>query len=161
MQHRPAIIHSPRSAGHDRRWALQSGDMAPPSTPYDAICAAVMTHCKERTDGALLAVFLDRRATVALTIGFDEGTHHVDELFLRHLVDVVTDLRIAEVVFAVVRASGRPNRIDKLLWRELRARLDETATVLRDVVVVGDSQRWSAASGRTVTTAVCEALRTP
>jgi hypothetical protein len=125
--------------------------MASPPTPYDAICAAVTTHCKVRADGALLAVFLDRHATVALTIGFDEGTHHVDELFLRHLVAVVTDLRIAEVVFVVVRGSGRPTRIDKLLWRELRARLEETPTLIRDVVVIGDTQRWSAASGRTVT----------
>lgn len=123
--------------------------MAALPTPYDAICAAVILHCKERTDGALLAVFLDHRAAVALTIGFEEGTEHVDELFLRHLVAVVTDLRIAEVVFAVVRASGRPTRIDKLLWRELRRRLDDASTVVRDVIVVGDAQRWSAASGRT------------
>jgi hypothetical protein len=122
-------------------------------TPDDAICAAVDRHHGDHSDGALLAVFLDRRGTVVLTVGFDEGTSDVDELFLRHLVAIVGDIRVAEVVFAVVRASGRPTRIDKLLWRELTVRLAGATTSLRDVIVVGERQRWSAASGRTASVA--------
>jgi hypothetical protein len=118
-------------------------------TPYDAICAAVARHHGDHTDGALLAVFLNRRGAVVLTIGFDEGTSDVDELFLRHLIAIVGDIRVADVVFAVIRATGRPTRVDRLLWRELTARLAGATTSLRDVIVVGEAQRWSAASGRT------------
>jgi hypothetical protein len=118
-------------------------------TPYDAICAAVVQHRGTSADGGLLAVFLDRHDTVALTIGFDEGTRHVDELFLQHVVGVVADVRVAAVVFAIVRANGQPTRIDRRLWRELGTRLDGSTTDLRDVIVVGDAQWWSAASGRT------------
>lgn len=123
-------------------------------TPYDAICAAVRRHRTDHSDGdhgdgALLAVFVDRRGAAVLTMGFEEGTSNVDELFLRHLVALVTEITVAAVVFAVVRADGRPCRVDKLLWRELKARLAGTTTTLRDVIVVGEHQRWSAASGRT------------
>jgi DNA repair protein RadC len=119
-------------------------------TPYDAIRTAVRHHPGDHGDGALFAVFLDRQRTVLLTIGFEEGTKHVDELFLRHLIAVVSDLRVAAVVFAVRRESGRPTRIDKLLWHELSARVGATSTQLLDVVVIGELHLWSAATGRVV-----------
>jgi hypothetical protein len=115
------------------------------AVPYDEICAAALEHHNGGAAGALLAVFLDVRRTVLLTIGFDEGTQHVDELFLRHLVAVVTDIRVAGVAFVVVRANGRPTRVDKRLWHELSARLADTTTCLLDVIVAGDTARWSAA----------------
>lgn len=121
-------------------------DMSP---PYDAICAAVGNQRDDLGDGSLHAVFLGERNTVLLTVGFDEGTRCVDELFLRHLVAVVTDLGVAAVVFAIMRASGQPARIDRLLWRELSARLAEATTRLADLIVVGECRRWSAVSGRT------------
>jgi DNA repair protein RadC len=112
-------------------------------TPYDAICDDVRR--RGSPDGALLAVFLSAESQILLTVAVGEGTHHVDELFLRHLVAVVVDIGVAEVVLAVARASGRPTRIDKLLWRELFDRLDGAPTTLLDVVVVGESRWWSAA----------------
>jgi hypothetical protein len=121
--------------------------------PADEICAAALEHHNDGAAGALLAVFLDERRTVLLTIGFDEGTQHVDELFLRHLVDIVTDIRVAAVAFVVVRANGRPTRVDKRLWHELGARLADTTTRLLDVIVVGETTRWSATQSLTRTTA--------
>lgn len=123
--------------------------MAQTPIPYDAICAAARRRCHDRGDGALSAVFLDRRRAVVLTVGFDEGTGCVDELYLRHLAAIVTDTQVAEVVFAVVRTDGRPTRVDRLLWRELRPRLADASTALCDLIVVGESQRWSARSGHT------------
>jgi DNA repair protein RadC len=121
--------------------------------PSDEICAAALEHHNDGAAGALLAVFLDERRTVLLTIGFDEGTQHVDELFLRHLVDIVTDIRVAAVAFVVVRANGRPTRVDKRLWHELSARLADTTTRLLDVIVVGETTRWSATQSLTRPTA--------
>jgi DNA repair protein RadC len=117
-------------------------------TPFSAICAAVRQHPGDQTEGALLAVFLDRQRAVVLTIGFEEGTRHVDELFLRHLVAVISDLRVAAVVFSVIRGIGHPTRIDKLLWHELSARLGATSTDVLDLLVIGERQLWSAATGR-------------
>jgi DNA repair protein RadC len=119
------------------------------SMPHDAICAAAVRHRGDRSEGALRAVFLDRRRSVFLTIGFDEGTRHVDELFLRHVVAIVTDLRVSAVAFVVLRPGGRPARVDRRLWQELSERLADTTTALVDVIVVGDKQRWSASTGRT------------
>jgi DNA repair protein RadC len=118
--------------------------MTKTTAPYDAICAAVLER-NIGVEGALHAVFLDARHAVLLTIDFDEGTGHVDELFLRHVVAIVNDIRVAAVVFAVRRCAGRPTRVDKLLWRELSARLADGPTAVLDVVVVGESRRSSVA----------------
>jgi hypothetical protein len=115
--------------------------------PYDDICRAVAAHPGDRSDGGLRAVFLDEHGIIRLTVGFDEGTGCVDELFLRHLVAVVSELAVAAVVFAVVRSAGRPARVDKLLWRELSTRLADSTTRLGDVIVLGSHRRWSARSG--------------
>jgi hypothetical protein len=121
--------------------------------PYDEICAAAVEHDDGRGEGALLAVFLDIRGSVLLTVGFEEGTTHVDELFLRHLVAMVADIGVSSVVFAVRRISGRPARVDKLLWRELNARLADATTTLLDLVVIGEAGRWSAAQSLARTSA--------
>jgi DNA repair protein RadC len=118
--------------------------------PYDRVCAALAEHPGAWTDGALRAVFLDARGAVVLTVDIEEGTGHVDELFLRHLVTVVSDLAVAAVVFASLRASGRPSRVDKLLWRELSARIHDRTTLL-DLLVVGDGRLWSLAQGAALT----------
>jgi hypothetical protein len=112
--------------------------------PYDAICDDVRR--RGRPDGALLGVFLNRERRIVLTTEVSEGTHHVDELFLRHLVSLVTDIGVAEVAFAVARSTGRPTRIDKLLWREMVSRLGNGPTSLLDLIVVGEDRWWSAAN---------------
>lgn len=122
--------------------------MATARTPYDAICAAALRRHHDRSDGALLAVLLDHRHAVLLTISFDEGTRQIDELYLRHLVAVVSEVSVAAVVFVVLRGSGRPTRVDKLLWRELETRLAAEPTRLLDLIVIGEATRWSAATGR-------------
>jgi hypothetical protein len=53
----------------------------------------------------------------------------------------------------VVRANGRPTRVDKRLWHELSARLADTTTRLLDVIVVGETTRWSATQSLTRPTA--------
>jgi DNA repair protein RadC len=115
-------------------------------TPHRAVCAAVRR--QDGAEGALLVVFLNARRDIVLTVEIGEGTDQVDELFLRHLVAIVTDLGVAEVIFAITRESGRPTRIDKLLWRELSTRLVGTSTSLAEVMVVGQDSWWSAATGR-------------
>ncbi len=119
----------------------------------DAIRAAALAPGRGRSDGALRAVFLDRSRAVVLTVGFDEGTDDVDELFLRHLVTTVADLALASVVFAVLRADGRLTRVDRRLWRELRQRLADGPTQLLDLVVVGDERSWSAAQSKAFSSA--------
>jgi DNA repair protein RadC len=121
---------------------------AMPTDAYDAICAAVLRRHHDRSDGALRAVLLDHRCAVLLSIAFEEGTGHVDELYLRHLVAVVSEVSVAAVVFAVLRRAGRPTRVDKLLWRELAARLDAEPTRLLDLLVIGETTRWSMAARR-------------
>jgi DNA repair protein RadC len=120
--------------------------MTPLPVPRDAIAAEL--HRRGQPDGALLAVFLDDRHRIVLWVEISEGTHDVDELFLRHLVTIVGDLGLAAVAFGVTRVSGRPRRVDRLLWRELDHRLAGSATRLLDVIVVGADRQWSAARGR-------------
>jgi hypothetical protein len=98
--------------------------------------------------GSLNAVFVDDGGQVVLRVNISEGTAHVDELFLQHVVMLTSDVGVAGVTFVISRADGRPTRIDRLLWRELSKRLAGAATQLLDVVVVGEEQWWSAASGR-------------
>jgi hypothetical protein len=56
-------------------------------------------------------------------------------------------------VRAVRRSRGRPLRVDKLIWREVGARLVGAPTRLVDLVVIGQSARWSAAQSLARTSA--------
>jgi DNA repair protein RadC len=129
--------------------------MTQPATPHAVICDAI--RLRAWSDGDLAGVFLNRRGEILLIVAIGEGTRHVDELFLRHLVEVVTDIGVADVVFAVMRTSGQPSRIDKLLWRELGGRLAGTTTRLRDIMVIGESRWWSAATNRAQSLALTSA----
>jgi hypothetical protein len=97
--------------------------------------------------GSLTAVFTDHDDRVVLRVGISEGTDHVDELFLRHLEMLTSDVGVPGVWLVVDRADGRPTRVDKLLWRELSRRLADSATRLVDLVVVGETCWWSARTG--------------
>ncbi|HEX3823410.1 MAG TPA: JAB domain-containing protein [Mycobacteriales bacterium] len=129
--------------------------MTQPTTLHAVICDAIRS--RAWSEGGLAGVFLNRHREILLIVEIGEGTRHVDELFLRHLVDVVTDVGVADVVFAVMRTSGRPSRIDKLLWRELSERLAGTTTRLHDVIVVGENRSCSAATNRAHSSALTAA----
>jgi DNA repair protein RadC len=99
-------------------------------------------------EGSLQAVFVDSRDRVALRVDLEEGTASVDEIFLRHLMMLIGDVDLPRVALVVSRSSGRPSRVDRLLWRELGIRLRGGTTRLLDMIVVGDESFWSASTGR-------------
>ena len=68
-------------------------------------------------------------------------TPAVDELYLRHLVDLICRFGLPGVVVAVTRRDGRVQRVDRRLGQELATRLASTPTHLRAVFVVGESAR--------------------
>jgi hypothetical protein len=117
-------------------------------TSYDVIRDEVRDHWTSGRDGDLMVVFLDLDGLPLLTIDVDEGTHSVDELFLRHVTALVLDVRLPGVVLAVPRTAGRPTRVDRLLWHEMVARLSDGPTTLVDLLVVGEQRWWSAAGVR-------------
>jgi DNA repair protein RadC len=114
----------------------------------DAARDAIIGRPTNTGEGDLSAVFLDAAARVLMTVEVGEGTRHVDELFLRHLITIVDDLRLDAVVFIVCRSAGRPHRVDRLLWRELDQRLSTAETRLVDLIVIGNDRFWSASTGR-------------
>jgi hypothetical protein len=132
-----------RDAGRDRPEAA-AGPV------YDAICDEVRTVAPVVLDGGLLAFFLDGSAQVILKVALDEGTRHVDDLFLRHLSALVAEIDAATVILASIRANGQPRRADRLLWREMQRRLATSDSVLADLLVVGPDWCWSAATRRRV-----------
>lgn len=100
-------------------------------------------------DGSLTVVFVDADERIILRVDIGEGTSHIDELFLRHLVMLTADVGVPGAAFVVRRADVRPKRSDRRLWQELSTRLSESSTKLVDLVIVSDDAWWSAASGRT------------
>jgi hypothetical protein len=100
-------------------------------------------------DGSLTVVFVDDAESVILRVDIGEGTAYVDELFLRHLVMLTADVGVPGAAFVIRRSDAQPRRTDRRLWHELSTRLAESSTELLDLVVVGDDEWWSAASGRT------------
>jgi hypothetical protein len=126
--------------------------MLPVPVPVPVPFAAIIEDVRRREEpaGALLGIFLNAELAILLTMRISEGTDHVDELFLRHLVGVVADLQMVAVIFAVLRVEGRPARIDRLLWRELHGRLENEPTRFLDLIVVGAHRSWSCASGRCI-----------
>jgi hypothetical protein len=114
----------------------------------DAVRDAIVSRADTPAEGALFAVFVDTDGRVLTTVEVGEGTRHVDELFFRHLVTLVDDLRLDAVVFVVCRSAGRPRRVDRLLWRELDRRLACAHTRLVDLMVTGTDRLWSASTGR-------------
>jgi hypothetical protein len=104
-----------------------------------------------RPEGSLTAVFVGPDDRVVLQVDISEGTAYVDELFLRHVVMLISDIGVAGARLVVSRATGRPTRIDRLLWREISSRLaGSDTTTLLDVLVVGEQSWWSAAGNRIV-----------
>ena len=136
-----------------RRTAAPSTGRLDPLPPYAEIRQEVSDRW-DHVDGALMLVFLDVHRRLLLTIDIDEGTRHVDELFLRHVTALVLDLALPAVVVVVARASGRAQRVDRTLWRELTARLSGGDTAVLDLVVVGDERWWSACLRRPGTAAL-------
>jgi DNA repair protein RadC len=122
--------------------------MTEAGTTHTAIWDGVRCRVPAVGDGGLLAFFLDPAGLVILRVALDEGTRHVDELFLRHLTALVTEIDAASVVLASVRADGQPTRTDRVLWREMQQRLTNAQSVLTDLLVVGDDRCWSAATRR-------------
>jgi DNA repair protein RadC len=108
----------------------------------------VIRRISERPEGSLTAIFAGADGRVVLQVDVSEGTAYVDELFLRHVVMMISDIGVAGVRLAIARASGRPTRVDRLLWREMTTRLRGSDTTLLDVVVVGEDAWWSAAANR-------------
>jgi hypothetical protein len=91
-------------------------------------------------EGALWVAHIDRRGDVVMVLAIDEGTRCVDELFLRHLVDVVDRVGLPAAMLAVSRADGRPQRVDRRLRRDLDQRLRDSATELLGMWAVGESE---------------------
>lgn len=112
---------------------------------FDLVRAEAHERWRDGRDGDLMLVFCHDDGTPILTLDVDEGTRHVDELFLRHVTGLVDDLRLPAVVPVVLRRDGRPLRSDRRLWHELRHRLADRATALAGFLVVGDTAWWSAA----------------
>lgn len=118
---------------------------------YDLLCDEVRDRWRDGVDGDLMLIYLDACGVPLLTLDVDEGTRHLDELFVRYVVMLIVDLRLPGVVVAVPRRVGRPTRSDRGLWRELRKNVaGDDRTQLVDLVVVGDQQWWSAAGAHRV-----------
>jgi hypothetical protein len=116
-------------------------------------CPAIITevrHLADLPEGALLAFFIDGSGQIILKVALDEGTRHVDELFVRHLLALIGEIEAPIVVLASVRGGGRARRIDRILFQELQRRLTATPSVLADLLVVGPDRCWSAAGRRRV-----------
>jgi DNA repair protein RadC len=118
------------------------------SPVYAAIWDTVRCRVPAVADGGLVAFFLDAAGEVILRVVLDEGTRHVDDLFLRHLTALVGEIDAASVVLASVRTDGQPRRADRLLWREMRTRLADAHSQLTDLLIVGEHRCWSAATRR-------------
>jgi hypothetical protein len=119
------------------------------AVPFHAIITEVRD-LAALLEGALLAFFLDESGQIILKVALDEGTRHVDELFLRHLLALVAEIEAPTVVLASVRAAGHARRIDRLLFQEVQRRLTGTPSTLADLLVVGPDRCWSAAGRRRV-----------
>lgn len=119
------------------------------AVPYRTIITEVRA-VAALLEGALLAFFLDGSGQIILKVALEEGTRHVDELFLRHLLALVADIEAPTVVLASVREAGHARRTDRLLFQALQLRLIGTPSALADLLVVGPDRCWSAASRRRV-----------
>jgi DNA repair protein RadC len=128
-----------------------TSDGTPPGAStavYAAVCAGVRCRVPAVAEGGLVAVFLDASGGVILRVVLDEGTRHVDDLFLRHLTALIAEIDAASVVLTSVRSDGQPRRADRLLWREMRERLADAHCVLADLLIVGQDRCWSTATRR-------------
>lgn len=93
-------------------------------------------------EGSLWLLFFDDpcgEPVVASAI--DGGMAHLDEI-LPNLLMIIDDVGAKAVLLAVPRRSGRPQPVDRRLWRELRT--VSVSPEILDLVVVGDHEHWSA-----------------
>lgn len=69
--------------------------------------------------------------------------NHMDELMLRQLTKILTQVGAAEVLLVSLRRSGRPRPVDRATWEQLSARIGPAPDLL-DLLVVGTRTSWSA-----------------
>ncbi|MDQ1704521.1 MAG: hypothetical protein QOF18_887 [Frankiaceae bacterium] len=107
------------------------------ATPLkDRVAAELRGRLAPDSEGSLWLALVDRRGRLALCAPVDEGTHHIDELFLRDLAGLIRTFDVPVVALVVHRASGRPTRTDRQLWHELTRRLATSSPTHLDLLVV-------------------------
>ena len=111
----------------------------------DTVCAEARARWQRAPADSLLLLFFDATGELILGLDVDEGTRHVDELFLRYLTTLVGDVSLAQVVVCVSHDDGKPRRVHRRLWHELTARLEPIPTRVTDLMVIGEDRCWSAA----------------
>ncbi|HEU5035247.1 MAG TPA: hypothetical protein VFT62_10905 [Mycobacteriales bacterium] len=107
------------------------------------VTSEVRRRMRADDDGGLWLVFFDRTGVQLLCLGVEEGTHSIDELFRRHLVELIRHVDAHRVVLAIHRPDGRPRRADRMLWREISRRLADEWPHQVDLLVVGDETTWA------------------
>lgn len=118
--------------------------MSPAIPCRDTVRSEALARWRRAPVDSLLLLFFDTAGQLILGLDVDEGTRHVDELFLRYLTTLVADVSLAQVVVCASRDDGKPQRVHRRLWHELTARLEPGATRLTDMLVIGQNRCWSA-----------------
>ncbi|MGN6473761.1 MAG: hypothetical protein ACTHK4_08965 [Mycobacteriales bacterium] len=100
-------------------------------------------------DGTIRLLFVRDGGRIGLVQTAQEtaATDSADQFLAGYLATMITDVAAPGVLVAVHRADGRPTHADRQLWTMLSTRLEPTPTQLLDLVIVGESQTWSARSG--------------
>lgn len=104
----------------------------------------VRARAQPRDEGSLwLVLFDDPGGAPVVSAAIEGAMDHMDDLMLRQLTKILTQVGAAEVLLVIPRRSGRPRRVDRTLWEQLTARIG-SATDLLDLLVVGSRTSWSA-----------------
>jgi hypothetical protein len=107
------------------------------------VTSEVRRRMRADDDGGLWLVFFDPTGVQLLCLGVEEGMHCADELFRRHLIELIRHVDAHRVVLAIHRPDGRPRRIDRMVWQDLTRRLQDEWPNQVDLLIVGDETTWA------------------
>lgn len=108
------------------------------------IADGVRARSRPSDEGSLWLVLFDKPGGLPVVSAAIEGAmDHMDDLMLRQLTKIISEVGAAEVLLVIPRRSGRPRPVDRTTWEQLSARIG-AATELLDLLVVGSRTSWSA-----------------
>ena len=96
-------------------------------------------------EASLWTLFFDNpEGEPLLASAIDNAMNEMDDDGLRKFAWITKSIGVTAVLFAVIRADGKPRPEDRRTWRKLSALLADGSTQLLGFVVVGVATYWVA-----------------
>lgn len=119
-------------------------------TSRDDRVLQIREHLTPADEGALWVAFSDDPyGEPVLTVAVADALVQMDSHMITNLATIIRQVDPKAVLLVVPRRAGEPLAEDRDLWTEITRTLDDTSIEVLDLLVVGQTEVWSARDAAT------------